>query len=226
MCGACASNIASCLLVLLLLKNVGGYVRPVNITFQGSKGEEGGGCCFCRHADPLPPPQPQTAGTKSVVRIVLWSADCRFLRCHPVAFLMILTTALLSHTWCTTHVYPATYCKRAKKHPVFFFRVCPRACLALVLLCAVKLLGLLPYIPHPLRAATNGNHCLSNIVFAVLLFFPTATKRELVRATKRHLGGGAGGHELMYDVGWQGSSAWIADQFQVHFEDLANTAAE
>eukprot|EP00903_Cladosiphon_okamuranus_P012106 g11359.t1 len=50
--------------------------------------------------------------------------------------------------------------------------------------------------------------------------------RELVRATKRHLGGGAGEDESMHDVGWQGSSAWIADQFQLYFEDLANNAAE
>ncbi|CBJ31291.1 conserved unknown protein [Ectocarpus siliculosus] len=50
--------------------------------------------------------------------------------------------------------------------------------------------------------------------------------RELVRATKRHLGGGVGGDGSMEGVGWQGSSAWIADQFQLHFEDLVTTAAE
>ncbi|CAM9423567.1 unnamed protein product [Ascophyllum nodosum] len=49
--------------------------------------------------------------------------------------------------------------------------------------------------------------------------------RELGRATKRHLGGGGGSNDSSQAAAWQGSSAWISDQFQLYFEGLANTAA-
>lgn len=57
-----------------------------------------------------------------------------------------------------------------------------------------------------------------------LCYAACSHRRELVKSTKRHLGGGAG-DDSSQAVGWEGSSAWIADQFQLHFEAVVTAAA-
>lgn len=53
---------------------------------------------------------------------------------------------------------------------------------------------------------------------------PNIIVRELVQAAKGHLRG-ATGDNSSEAVGWEGSPAWTADQFQLHFEAIVNTAA-